>query len=148
MPTSSASSTAKPFTNRCSPFQDPDTGITQALCQCDGLTGKYPALTSTSGVSDFNQCGYTAPPTVGSTSVPPSTTTDADGEVLVCETSTYYNYIVNTSAECAGSSTAISTVASIALAYSSSRAVSINSVSSSSAKLSWSSAAAVPSAAC
>ncbi|KAL9125723.1 MAG: hypothetical protein Q9217_005115 [Psora testacea] len=102
-------------------------------------------MTAPSGVSDFNKCGYTISPTIGSTSVPPFTVTESDGEVLVCETSTYYNYIVNTNAECAGPSTAILTVAS---AYSSSRAVYIASASSASAEASWSSAAAVPSAAC
>ncbi|KAL8722596.1 MAG: hypothetical protein Q9225_000952 [Loekoesia sp. 1 TL-2023] len=148
-PRSSSTLAGKPFSNRCSPFQDPDAGITQDLCQCDGLDGKYPALPSPPTSTDyFNRCGFTTPPTVSPTSVLPFTTTESDGEVLRCETSAYYNYIVNQNPTCAGSSTVISTVASIKSAYESSRSASIASASSSSAEASWSSAAAVPSAGC
>ena len=162
-PTATSSSSVAPkFTNQCYPFADPDAGIAQAVCQCDGLPGKYPALSSPSGATSFNICGYTTPPTVSTSSVPPFTTTSSDGDVIVCETSTYFNYAVDTHAECAGSTTVISTVASVASAYSvsvsahsvsamvsaSSVSASAASVSSASAEASWSSAAAVPSAGC
>ena len=112
-------------------------------------------MTNTASASSFNSCGYTAlPGPVTSSSVPPFTTTDAtNGEVLRCPSSTYFNFAVNTQAECAGGSTVISTISSIHTSYESSQSVasasraSEASVSSASAA-SASSAAAVPSGAC
>lgn len=87
----------------------------------------FPFLTSTD-----NECGYTAIPTsVSHSSEPPFTMTDTtDGKVYSCATSTFYNYAVNTNAECAGASTPVSTVSSIYASYQSS----ISSVSVSESK--------------
>ncbi len=140
-------------TYKCYPFEDPDAGPVTPQCQCDGLDGFYPYLSSTSGQSSYNGCGYTTSPTKASaTSVPGFTTTKSDGEVVSCATSTYYNYAVNTIPTCAGSTQVISTVASIASVYSVSAASAASavaaSVSAASASAAWSSAAAVPSAGC
>lgn len=58
---------------------------------------------------------------------------------MQCASSTYYNYAVNTVPRCAGSTTVVSTVSSIASAYASSTFAAL---------ASWSAAAAVPSAEC
>ena len=156
MTTSSASQTSA-FTLLCYPFADPDAGPAGApQCECDGLDGTYPYLSSTSGQSSYNPCGYTtSPTTAAATSVPGFTTTESDGEVVSCATSTYYNYAVNTIPTCAGSTQVIATVTSIAQAYSASVASSVSAASAASASsassasaAAWSSAAAVPSAAC
>ena len=136
----------------CYPFQDPDAGPSPPRCECDGLDGYYPYLSSTSGQSNYNPCGYTTSPTTVAATPAPFTTTESDGEVVSCASSTYYNYAVNTIPTCAGATKVISTVASIASVYSASVAssasvVSVASVASAS-DAAWSSAAAVPSAAC
>ena len=136
----------------CYPFQDPDAGPAPPRCQCDGLPGYYPYLSSSTGQQSYNPCGYTTSPTPASTTSSPFTTTESDGEVVSCASSTYYNYAVNTIPTCAGATKVISTVASIASVYSVSAAslasvASVASVSSAS-DAAWSSAAAVPSAAC
>ena len=137
----------------CYPFEDPDAGPVTPQCQCDGLPGFYPYVSSTTGQTSYNPCGYTTSPTPAPTSsVPPFITTESDGDVVSCASSTYYNYAANTIPTCAGATKVISTVASIASVYSASLAssasvASVASVSSAS-DAAWSSAAAVPSAAC
>ena len=137
----------------CYPFEDPDAGPVTPQCQCDGLPGFYPYVSSTTGQTSYNPCGYTTSPTPAPTSsVPPFITTESDGDVVSCASSTYYNYAVNTIPTCAGATKVISTVTSIASVYSASLAssasvASVASVSSAS-DAAWSSAAAVPSAAC
>lgn len=146
--TQSSSNTAAP-TPICYPFQDPDAGPGNSGCQCSGTTGLVPFMSNTASASDFNVCGYTVlPSSVPVSSVPPFTTTESDGEVLSCATSTYFNYAVNHDAECAGSSKVVSTVTSIASAYSASVASSASSASAASSASSWSAAAATPSAGC
>ena len=153
--TSSTAPTAT-STYQCYPFEDPDAGPVTPQCQCDGLPGFYPYVSSTSGQTSYNPCGYTTSPKPASaTSVPGFTTTQSDGEVVSCATSTYFNYAVNTIPTCAGSTQVISTVASIASVYSASVASSVSvasvaasSASSASAASAYSSAAAVPSAGC
>ena len=163
-PRSSRPSAFTTFAYNCYPFQDPDAGLSGSLCECDGLDGKFPALSQSSGATSFNPCGYTTTPTIGPESPKPFTTTKPDGEVIVCATSTYYNYAVNRDPVCAGSTTVISTAASINSVYSASVAASksaayvistsaANEVSTvaahhSSASAVWSSARAVPSAGC
>lgn len=140
-------------TYACYPFEDPDAGPVTPQCQCDGLPGFYPTVSSTTGQTSYNLCGYTTSPTPApASSVPPFITTESDGDVVSCASSTYYNYAVNTIPTCAGATKVISTVASIASVYSASLAssasvASVASVSSAS-DAAWSSAAAVPSAAC
>ncbi len=137
----------------CYPFEDPDAGPAPPQCECDGLSGFYPYLSSSTGQQSYNPCGYTTSPTTApASSLAPFITTESDGDVVSCASSTYYNYAVNTIPTCAGATKVISTVASIASAYSVSAAssasvVSVASVSSAS-DAAWSSAAAVPSAAC
>lgn len=149
-----ATSSSKPVTTyTCSPFADPDAGPVTPQCQCDRLPGFYPYLSSTTGQSSYNPCGYTTSPTQATlTSVPPFITTESDGAVVSCASSTYYNYAVNEIPTCAGATKVISTVASIASVYSASAASSASAVSvvsvSSASDAAWSSAAAVPSAAC
>lgn len=145
-------STQSHTTYACYPFADPDAGPTTPECQCDGLPGFYPYLSSSTGQQSYNPCGYTTSPTPASATSSPFTTTESDGEVVSCASSTYYNYAVNTIPTCAGATKVISTVASIASVYSASSAsaaskASVASVSSAS-DAAWSSAAAVPSAAC
>lgn len=137
----------------CYPYSDPDAGPAAPQCECDGLDGFYPYLSSISGQSNYNPCGYTTSPTTApATSVAPFTTTESDGEVVSCASSTYYNYAVNTNPTCAGATSVVSTITSIASMYSTSVAtsVSVASVASfaSAANVAWSSAAAAPSAAC
>lgn len=137
----------------CYPFEDPDAGPVTPQCQCDGLGGFYPYVSSTSGQSSYNPCGYTTSPTTApATPVAPFTTTESDGEVVSCASSTYYNYAVNTIPTCAGATKVVSTVASIASVYSASVASSVSAASvvsvASASNAAWSSAAAVPSAAC
>ena len=137
----------------CYPYADPDAGPAPPQCECDGLDGFYPYLSSTSGQSNYNPCGYTTSPTTApATSVAPFTTTESDGEVVSCASSTYYNYAVNTIPTCAGTTKVVSTVASIASVYSASVASSVSAVLvvsvASASDAAWSSAAAVPSAAC
>ena len=140
--TTASASKASAFTLFCYPYADPGSGSSGPLCECDGLDGSYPALSSTSGQTSFNQCGYTASPTTaGASTVPGFTTTKSNGEVVSCATSTYYNYAVNTIPTCAGSTKVVATVTSLASAYSASSA-------SSASVASYSSAAAVPSAGC
>ena len=140
-------------TYACYPFEDPDAGPVTAQCQCDGLPGFYPTVSSTTGQTSYNLCGYTTSPTPAPTvSVPPFITTESDGDVVSCASSTYYNYAVNTIPTCAGATKVISTVTSIASVYSASLASSASVASiasaSSASDAAWSSAAAVPSAAC
>lgn len=149
---SATASTQSHTTYACYPFADPDAGPTTPECQCDGLPGFYPYLSSSTGQKSYNPCGYTTSPTPASATSSPFTTTESDGEVVSCASSTYYNYAVNTIPTCAGATKVISTVASIASVYSASSAsaaskASVASVSSAS-DAAWSSAAAVPSAAC
>lgn len=151
-----------PFTIRCFPYADPDHSIGN-LCECDGLPGRYPELPQpTGGSSDgvYRGCDYTKSPTTAEpSSVSPFTTTETDGEVVVCATSTWENYAANTDPACAGSTTVVSTVMSIASKYFASitaslAAVSASSVSaavasaSSASEAAWSAAAAAPSAGC
>ena len=134
----------------CYPFQDPDKGPVTPRCECDGLQGFYPYLSSTTGETNYNPCGYTASPTEASTtSVPGFTTTQSDGAVVSCASSTYENFAVNENPTCAGSTKTVSTVASVASVYSASTAsaISVASIASASAAAE-SAAAAVPSAAC
>lgn len=137
----------------CYPYEDPDAGPVTPECQCDGLEGFYPYVSSTSGQSKYNPCGYTTSPTrAPATSVKPFTTTNSEGEVVSCASSTYYNYAVNTIPTCAGATKVVSTVASIASVHSASVASSVSAASiasvASASNAAWSSAAAVPSAAC
>ena len=153
----SASSSPK-SSYSCYPFADPDAGPAAPQCQCDGLDGFYPYLSSTTGQTKYNPCGYTKSPTKASaTSVPGFTTTESDGDVVSCASSTYYNFAVDENPSCAGSTQIFSTVSSIASVYSASVAsagsvVSVASVSSASISsasvAAWSAAAAVSSAAC
>lgn len=142
------------FTLLCSPFQDPDAGPAAPECQCDGLDGFYPYLSSTSGQSNYNPCGYTTSPTTApATSIPGFTTTESDGDVVSCASSTYFNYVVNTIPTCAGATQVVSTVASIASLYSAAQAssasvASVASASAASASAAWASATAVPMAGC
>ena len=151
--TSATGSSQASTTYACYPFEDPDAGPVTPQCQCDGLPGFYPYVSSTTGQSSYNPCGYTTSPTPAPTSsVAPFITTESDGDVVSCASSTYYNYAVNTIPTCAGATKIISTVTSIASVYSASLAssasvASVASVSSAS-DAAWSSAAAVPSAAC
>ena len=140
-------------TYACYPFEDPDAGPVTPQCQCDGLPGFYPTVSSTTGQTSYNPCGYTTSPAPAPTSsVAPFITTESDGDVVSCASSTYYNYAVNTIPTCAGATKVISTVASIASVYSASLAASASVASiasvSSASDAAWSSAAAVPSAAC
>ena len=137
----------------CYPYADPDAGPAPPQCECDGLDGFYPYLSSTSGQTNYNPCGYTMSPTTApATSVAPFTTTESDGEVVSCASSTYYNYAVNMIPTCAGATKVVSTVSSIASVYSASVASSVSAASvvsvASASDAAWSSAAAVPSAAC
>lgn len=79
-------------------------------------------------------------------------TTESDGLVISCASSTYYNYAVNENPTCAGPTQVISTVASLASAYSVSKAsvavIESSSASAASASASYAAAAAVPSAGC
>ena len=151
--TGSSASPSPTSSYSCYPFQDPDAGPAAPQCQCDGLDGSYPYLSSTTGQTNYNPCGYTTPPTTASaTPVPGFTTTESDGDVVSCASSTYYNFAVNENRSCAGSTQIVSTVASIASVYSASIAsaasvASVVSISSASAAAK-SAAAAVPSAAC
>ena len=137
-------------TYSCYPFEDPDAGPAAPQCQCDGLTDLYPTVSSTAGQSSYNLCGYgtTSPTTAPASSVAPFTTTEANGEVVSCASSSYYNYAVNENPTCAGATKVISTVASIASVYSASSASSVSASVASASNAAWSSAAAVPSAAC
>ena len=137
----------------CYPYEDPDAGPAAPQCECDELDGLYPYLSSTAGQSNYNPCGYTTSPTTApASSVAPFTVTESDGEVVSCASSTYYNYAVNTIPTCAGATKVVSTVASIASVYSASVASSVSAASvasiASASNVAWSSAAAVPSAAC
>lgn len=153
-PTSTSARTSGPSSTslRCRHHADPDHGPGNEYCICEGHDGKYPMLSSTSGMSDYNICGYsTLPPTMTPASHPPFTATLSDGEVVQCASSTYYNYAVDHRPTCAGSTSVISTVASIASAYASSTsaaAASRSAASSSAAMASWSADAAKPSAGC
>ena len=150
----SKTSTSAPtttFTNRCYPFSDPDSGTNIPLCQCNGMKGKYLQNPQTSQ-KYFDGCIFTAPPTPRPTAVPPFTDTQANGEVLSCASSQYYNAAVNKIPTCAGSRKVISTVASIASAFASAESISIGSAksaeSASIASVSYVSTAAAPSAGC
>lgn len=110
-------------------------------------------MSNTASASNFDICGYTSlPKSVTATSLPPFTTTESDGEVVSCASSTYFNFAVDENASCAGATKVVSTVASIASAFSVSSASSASSASiasASSSSSSWSSAAtATPSAGC
>jgi hypothetical protein len=87
-------------------------------------------------------------PDRSSTSVKPFTATSANGEMLSYASSTYFDYTVETSVECAGASSVISTVTSITSAYSVSTASVASIASASAASASWASDAAKPSAEC
>lgn len=114
---SKTTSTAAKFTNSCYPFADPDAGPAPPLCQCDGMDGFYLAMTATTDNLSAGGCQYTAPPTPSPTAHSPFTETRLDGLILSCASSTYFNYAVDESAMCAGSSKVISTITSIYTAY-------------------------------
>lgn len=160
---SQTSSNAVPsptFSLLCYPFQDPDAGPAPPECQCDGLDGTFPYLSSSTSQSNYNPCGFTTTPTTASTTAAAFTTTESNGNVVSCASSTYYNFAVNMVPMCAGATSVISTVASIASVYSVSTASVTSIASVSAASLSaisasapsaaavYASAAAVPSAGC
>ena len=151
------SSTAIPVALSCYPFQDPDAGPAFSGCRCDGLNATFPYLSSSSGQSDYSLCDYTTTPTIASATAAPFTTTESNGDVVACASSAYYNFAVNEIPTCAGASSIVSTVASIASIYSVSTAsvasvsaasVSAASASAASASAVQASAAAVPTAGC
>ena len=154
--TSSNVNPSATFSLSCYPFQDPDAGpAAPAGCECDGLDGTFPYLSSATGQSNYNPCGFTTTPTTATSTAVPFTTTESNGNVVSCASSTYYNFAVNTIPTCAGATSVISTIASIASAYSISTAsiTSVASVSAASAAAAsssaiYASAAAVPSASC
>lgn len=116
----------------CVPHQRPNNMPGDGWCDCRGSKQRFPMLTGR------DVCGYTALPTKPLTSTAaPITTTMANGDVVRCADSDYFNYAVNKNPECAGATTVISSITSIGAAYSSS-------ISDSS----WSAAAAKPSAEC
>ncbi|EAW13607.1 uncharacterized protein ACLA_043250 [Aspergillus clavatus NRRL 1] len=119
-PTTKTISTAKPEVT-CNTFSDPDNNAPSG-CKCSGMDGTYSFLTPSGTQTGFNICGYTTKPTatVGA-SHGPFYTTRPDGVVVSCATSTYHNYAVNSKPTCAGTTKAVSTVASIASSYSSSQ---------------------------
>lgn len=134
----------------CMPAADPDAGPGGMYCICGSST--YSTMSSTPGTKGYDPCGYTAiPDKTLSSSATPVTTTLSDGDVVRCASGTYYNYAVNTVPECAGPTTLISTITSLASAYSASTSAEASRASASSASAadaSWSSAAASPSAQC
>lgn len=139
----------------CYPFQDPDAGPAPPGCLCDGLYGIFPYLSSSTGQSSFNPCGFTTTPTAVFATAAPFINTESNGDVVFCASSTYYNYAVNTNPICAGATSVVFIVPSIASLYSKSTAsfasvasVSAASVSSAISSASYVSAAAVPSAGC
>lgn len=144
--------TSSPHTTsafQCETYADPDQSDGEVQCQCPGSEEKLPMLSSTSGMKSYQPCGYTALPTkMPTTTMAPFTATLSDGSVARCASSTYYNYAVNTVPECAGSSTIIATITSIASSYSASLEAHASTVSASASSASWSSAAAKPSANC
>ena len=162
-PTTGPTSTSAPSsTIKCTPFQKPAEGPGAEGCHCEGLEGDFPFLPEPTDGSPWDLCGYTTMPTHATTTVTPFTVTEENGEVVACASSTYYNYIVNHNAECAGATQVISTVSSIASSYaeaSSSSAAAASSAaaetsaeaassSAAAASTSWSAAAAAPSAEC
>ena len=140
------------FTVSCNAYQDPHAGPAPLQCECEGLDGIFCPLSSSSGATSFNPCGYTTSPTPCASTAQPFTVTQSDGAVVSCASSSYYDYGINTVPTCAGSTQVVSTVASIASAYSASVAASISassaSAASASASASYAAAAAVPSAYC
>ena len=144
---SSAASGSSAPSPLCYPFEDPDAGPGHVGCQCSGSTGLVPFMSNTASDAAFNICGYTKlPSNIPSSSVKPFTTTDfTNGNVLSCASSTYFNYAVDTRAECAGPSTAVSTISSIYASYQSSlTAASASSASMASASETSASAALAP----
>lgn len=143
---SKTTSTAAKFTNSCYPFADPDAGPAPPLCQCDGMDGFYLAMTAPTDNLSAGGCQYTAPPTPSPTTHPAFTETRSDGLILSCASSTYFNYAVDESAMCAGSSKVISTITSIYSAYTASAASaqSVAEASSRSAAFAAATAAAPP----
>jgi hypothetical protein len=146
---SKTTTTAPKFTNSCYPFADPDAGPAPPLCQCDGMDGFYLAMTGSAQVllsgGVYGGCQYTAPPTPSPTAHPAFTETRSDGLILSCASSTYFNFAVDESAMCAGSSKVISTITSIYSAYTAS-AASAQSVAEASSRSAASAAAASASA--
>lgn len=122
----------------CRHVAKPEQNTQYCLCGTDGV--QYPMMSYTTGMTAYDPCGYTMMPTVTATTQEPFKTTLSDGRVVQCASSTYYNYAVNTAPLCAGPTTVVSTVPSIASAYYAS--------SASAADASWSAAAATPSAEC
>jgi len=145
--TLTSSATQPAFTNRCYPYANPANGASPPLCQCDGYPGKFIALPQTGG-RVYTGCDFTAQPNPSPTGGTPFTATQANGEVVSCASSEYYNYIVNHNPKCAGSSKVISTVASIASAFSKDEAATVlkASVSRKAAQSSRASVASVESA--
>ncbi|TKX21471.1 hypothetical protein C1H76_6545 [Elsinoe australis] len=130
-------------TQLCYPYQNPRAGPDKQGCQCNGIAGLVPYLSNSASSTPFNICGYTALPTLTTTSVPPFTSTDfRNGFVYSCASSSYYNMAVNTILDCAGSSTVVSTVMTIYTAYAASSASLASADSASSASSSSSASAA------
>ena len=67
----------------CAPYEHPDAGPTAPQCECHGLDGLYPYLSSIPGQSNDNPHGCkTSPTTAAPSSVALLTTTKSDGEVV------------------------------------------------------------------
>lgn len=139
----SAAKTTSEAPPKCTPHQDPHMKD-GTWCYCEGSDEHFPTMTGE------DMCGWkTIPAKPKSTSNSPITSTKANGEVLRCASGDYYDYAIETTPTCDGSTTVLSTITSMASAYSASVASESSSSSASKAsESSWSAAAATPSAKC
>ncbi|KAL4807651.1 hypothetical protein BDV18DRAFT_158863 [Aspergillus unguis] len=105
-------------------------------CQfdCDAYTGRYPIAKSTSGMSNYQPCPYSMPPssTWSETNAGTFTTTATDGTVYYCGDSRYQNAVINDDKSCVTSMSSVTVISSIHSSWSVSKESAASSASSAS----------------
>lgn len=141
---SGSPTTSSPSSCQAHFYVDQVNAYTYCQFDCDAFTGKYPTATSTSGMSDYQPCPYSTPPTTtwSASDAGSYTTTATDGTVYYCGDSQYANANVNDAKQCVTSMSSMSVVPSIHSSWTASQA-SASSASAASAS-SASAAAATP----
>ncbi|OJJ53112.1 hypothetical protein ASPSYDRAFT_36666 [Aspergillus sydowii CBS 593.65] len=93
-----------------------------AYCQfdCDAYTGKYPVASSTPGMSNYEPCPYSKPPstTWGPSNAGTFTTTATDGIVYYCGDSGYQDHGLNDAKSCVTPMSSMTVIPSIHSAWS------------------------------
>jgi hypothetical protein len=100
----------------CYHYQNP--GVANG-CECEGLTGIFAKMSSTSGQTSYEACGWTTtPPLASSTPASTANVTAKDGTISYCTSAVRADADVNDALSCAVTATPIATDSAIASKYS------------------------------